>query len=104
MSIAWPTLAAVVCAGWLRELLRRAESAAPGWHIELLDMRAGPGTALARVVRVFGEARPHHNYLFPNRRATRLKVLGHDGFRFSLSAAHCQSRRPLLASNFLRLR
>lgn len=42
-------------------------------------MRAGTETALARVVRVFGSARPQHAYLFANRRATRLKVLVHDG-------------------------
>jgi len=54
--------------------------------VEPLDMRAGPDTALARVVRVFGEARPHHAYLFANRRATRLKVLVHDGFGLWLCA------------------
>jgi hypothetical protein len=40
-----------------------------------MDMRAGTETALARVVRVFGEARAHHAYLFANRRATRIKLL-----------------------------
>ncbi|MGE0373670.1 MAG: IS66 family insertion sequence element accessory protein TnpB [Gammaproteobacteria bacterium] len=54
--------------------------------VEPLDMRAGPDTALARVVRVFGEARPHQAYLFANRRATRLKVLVHDGFGLWLCA------------------
>ncbi|MGE3703271.1 MAG: IS66 family insertion sequence element accessory protein TnpB [Hyphomicrobiaceae bacterium] len=54
--------------------------------VEPLDMRAGPDTALARVVRVFGEARPHHAYFFANRRATRLKVLVHDGFGLWLCA------------------
>ncbi len=44
-----------------------------------LDMRAGMDTLLAQVVRVFGEARPHHAYLFANRRGTRMKVLVHDG-------------------------
>lgn len=39
--------------------------------VEPLDMRAGTETALARVVRVFGEARPHHAYLFANARANR---------------------------------
>ncbi len=43
------------------------------------DMRAGMETLLSRVVQVFGEARPHHAYLFANRRATRMKVLLHDG-------------------------
>ena len=47
---------------------------------EPLDMRAGVHTALARVVRVFGAAQPHHAYLFANARANRMKVLVHDGF------------------------
>ena len=47
-----------------------------------LDMRAGTETILARVVSMFGEARPHHAYLFANRRANRLKVLGIDGGNF----------------------
>lgn len=37
-------------------------------------MPAGAETALARVVSVFGTARPHHAYLFANRRANRMKV------------------------------
>lgn len=37
-----------------------------------LDMRAGTEAALARVVGVFGAARPHHAYLFANRRANRM--------------------------------
>ena len=45
-----------------------------------LDMRAGTETILARVVQVFGEARPHHAYLFANRRANRMKVLVHNGY------------------------
>jgi len=45
--------------------------------IEPLDMRAETETALARVVKVFGEARAHHAYLFANRRANRIKVLVH---------------------------
>lgn len=51
-----------------------------------IDMRAGPDTALARVVAVFGAARPHHAYLFTNRRANRIKVLVHDGFGLWLCA------------------
>lgn len=47
--------------------------------VEPLDMRAGTEAALARVVTVFGWARPHHAYLFANRRANRMKVLVHDG-------------------------
>ncbi|MCO7613945.1 IS66 family transposase zinc-finger binding domain-containing protein [Pseudomonas chlororaphis] len=47
--------------------------------IEPMDMRAGTETALARVIAVFGAARPHCAYLFANRRANRMKVLVHDG-------------------------
>ncbi len=53
---------------------------------EPLDMRAGPDTALARVVQSFGEARPHCAYLFANKRANRMKVLVHDGFGLWLAA------------------
>lgn len=42
--------------------------------VEPLDMRAGTEAVLARVVTVFGAARPHHAYLFANRRANRMKV------------------------------
>jgi len=51
-----------------------------------LDMRAGPESALARVVNVFGAARPHHAYLFANRRANRMKLLVHDGIGVWLAA------------------
>ena len=54
--------------------------------IQPLDMRAGPDTALARVVKVFGAAHPHHAYLFANRRANRMKVLVHDGIGVWLAA------------------
>ena len=51
-----------------------------------LDMRSGSEAALARVVSVFGSARPHHAYLFANRRANRMKVLVHDGIGVWLAA------------------
>lgn len=51
-----------------------------------LDMRAGPDTALARVVATFGAAQPHHAYVFANQRANRLKILVHDGFGLWLAA------------------
>lgn len=54
--------------------------------VEPIDMRAGMDTALARVVKVFGAARPHHAYLFANRRANRLKILVHDGFGLWLAS------------------
>lgn len=41
---------------------------------EPMDMRAGTETALARVVAVFGAAKPHCAYLFTNRRASRMKA------------------------------
>jgi transposase len=53
---------------------------------EPLDMRAGPDKALARVVQVFGSARPHCAYLFANKRANRMKVLIHDGLGIWLCA------------------
>jgi transposase len=54
--------------------------------VEPLDMRAGTEAALVRVVNVFGAARPHHAYLFANRRANRMKVLVHDGIGVWLAA------------------
>ena len=54
--------------------------------VEPLDMRAGTEAALAKVVNVFGAARPHHAYLFANRRANRMKVLVHDGIGVWLAA------------------
>ena len=53
---------------------------------EPLDLRAGTDTALARVVAVFGAAKPHCAYLFANKRANRMKVLVHDGFGLWLAA------------------
>lgn len=58
---------------------------------EPLDMRAGTETTLARVVSVFGAARPHHAYLFANRRANRMKVLVHDGIGVWLAARRLNS-------------
>lgn len=58
-----------------------------------LDMRAGTETALARVVAVFGSARPHHAYCFANARGTRMKVLVHDGFGIWLAARRLHSGR-----------
>jgi transposase len=46
---------------------------------EPTDMRAGIDSLLARVVQVFGQARPHHAYLFANARGSRIKLLAHDG-------------------------
>jgi transposase len=56
--------------------------------VEPIDMRAGVEGLLARVVQVFGAARSHHGYLFANTRATRMKLLVHDGF-----GVWCAARR-----------
>jgi transposase len=61
--------------------------------VEPLDMRAGTESALARVVRVFGEARAHHAYLFANRRANRIKMLVHDGIGIWLCARRLHQGR-----------
>ena len=53
-----------------------------------VDMRAGTDRLLARVVQVFGCAQAHHGYLFANARATRIKLLVHDGF-----GVWCAARR-----------
>jgi transposase len=53
-----------------------------------VDMRAGADRLLARVVQVFGSAQSHHGYLFANARATRIKLLVHDGF-----GVWCAARR-----------
>ena len=52
------------------------------------DMRAGADRLLASVVQVFGAAHAHHGYLFANARATRIKLLVHDGF-----GVWCAARR-----------
>ena len=61
--------------------------------VEPLDMRAGTEAALRRVVTVFGAARPHHAYLFANRRANRMKVLVHDGIGVWLAARRLNAGR-----------
>lgn len=58
-----------------------------------LDMRAGTETILAQVVRIFGEAKPHHAYLFANRRGNRLKVLVHDGYGVWLASRRLNQGR-----------
>jgi transposase len=67
--------------------------------VEPLDMRAGTEAALARVVTVFGAGRPHHAYLFANRRANRMKVLVHDGIGVWLAARRLQQRQVRLAQD-----
>ena len=52
------------------------------------DMRAGADRLLNIVVNTVGHARAHHGYLFANLRATRIKLLVHDGF-----GVWCATRR-----------
>jgi transposase len=66
--------------------------------VEPMDMRVGTETALARVVRVFGEARAHHAYLFTNRRTNRLKLLLHDGIGIWLCSRRLHQGRFIWAS------
>ena len=61
--------------------------------VEPLDMRAGTEATLARVVRVFGEARAHHAYVFVNRRSDRIKLLVHDGIGIWLCARRLHQGR-----------
>jgi transposase len=61
--------------------------------VEPVDMRAGADRLLARVVQVFGCAQAHHGYLFANARATRVKLLVHDGFGVWCAARRLNSGR-----------
>ena len=63
--------------------------------VQPTDMRAGADRLLASVVQVFGSAQAHHGYLFANQRATRIKLLVHDGF-----GVWCAARR-LNAGSFV---
>jgi transposase len=58
-----------------------------------MDMRAGPDTALAPVIQVFGAAKPHHAYLFANKRGNRVKILLHDGLGLWLLARRLNEGR-----------
>jgi transposase len=58
-----------------------------------LDMRAGAERLMAHVVQALGSARAHHGYLFANARATRIKLLVHDGFGVWCAARRLNSGR-----------
>nr|WP_281721489.1 IS66 family insertion sequence element accessory protein TnpB [Nitrosomonas nitrosa] len=47
---------------------------------------------------MFGAARPHHAYLYANKRATRMKVLVHDGIGVWLAARRLNQGRFTRAS------
>jgi len=52
------------------------------WYlaVEPIDMRCGMDRLLMRIIAVYGAAEPHTAYAFANARASRMKVLVHDGF------------------------
>lgn len=56
--------------------------------VQPIDMRTGVDRLLASVVQVFGAAQAHHGYLFANARASRMRLLVHDGF-----GVWCAARR-----------
>ncbi|MCP5014432.1 MAG: IS66 family insertion sequence element accessory protein TnpB [Ketobacter sp.] len=58
-----------------------------------LDIHAGPESCLARVIQVFGAAKPHHAYVFLNKRSNCMKVLVHDGFGLWLGARRLHQGR-----------
>lgn len=58
------------------------------WLVGRGIKRAGADRLLTVVVNTLGEARAHHGYLFANARASRLKLLVHDGF-----GVWCATRR-----------
>ena len=52
------------------------------WYLAVapIDMRCGMDRMLAQIIVTFGAAQPHTAYAFANPRASRMKVLVHDGF------------------------
>jgi transposase len=52
------------------------------WYLAAapLDMRCGMDRILHQIITHFGSAQPHTAYAFANARASRMKVLVHDGF------------------------
>ena len=67
--------------------------------VDPVDMRAGPERLLARVVQVFGAAQAQHGYLFANARATRIKLLVHDGFGVWCAARRLNQNRFMWPRN-----
>ena len=53
-----------------------------------VDMRSGTERLLAHVITTLGAAHAHHGYLFCNARASRIKLVVHDGF-----GVWCAARR-----------
>ncbi|MBC8642923.1 IS66 family insertion sequence element accessory protein TnpB [Caballeronia sp. EK] len=86
ISASWPVSETAQCALWLREWAAVIHVDEIWLAVGPLGMRAGFDTALARVVKMFGAAHPHHAYIFANHRADCLKVLVHDGIGIWLAA------------------
>jgi len=61
-----------------------------------MDMRAGAERLMSCVVQTTGAARAHHGYLFANARATRIKLLVHDGSRAAWAASPISPSLALL--------
>ena len=58
-----------------------------------VDMRAGADRLLASVVAALGQAHAHQGYLFANARATRIKLVVHDGFGIWCAARRLHAGR-----------
>jgi len=79
VTVKWPTPDPERCARFVRPWARPVIRIDSVWiATEPMAIRAGTKIALARVVAVFGAAKPHCTYLFANRRADRMNVLVHD--------------------------
>ena len=58
------------------------------WYLATarIDMRCGMDRILHQIITHFGSAQPYTAYAFANARASRMKVLVHDGFGIWLCA------------------
>lgn len=64
----------------------------------LIEKGWGKTQPAPTVVKVFGATRPHHAYLFANRRANRMKVLVHNGIGIWLCARRLNQGRFVWAN------
>ncbi|MCW7541156.1 IS66 family insertion sequence element accessory protein TnpB [Aquabacterium sp. A7-Y] len=63
--------------------------------VQPMDRRTDADRLLAQMVKVLGAAQAHHGHLFANGRASRVKLLVHDGFGVWCAA------RPLNTGSFV---